>query len=306
MPTVDLPHGTVHYRAAGPEHASAPRADGATGPEHASAPRADGAAGADAAGAPPVVFVHGFLVNGSLWTATADALAAAGVRSYAPDWPLGAHSVAVGPGADQSPRGIARQILSFLEALELTDVTLVGNDTGGAICQFVLDADASRIGRIVLTNCDAFDNFPPSPFDVLFKSFRSATAIQALIAPMRATAVRHSPAGFGLLVRKPLDADQTRAWVEPCLTDAAVREDVARFARAVDPKELDAVSNRLGAFDGPALLVWGTGDRFFKVDFARRLRDVFANGRLVEIEGGRTFVPHDEPERLAQEIAAFR
>ncbi len=278
MTTIDLPQGTVRYRVAGPERSAAP----------------------------PVVFVHGFLVNGSLWTTTADALATVGVRSYAPDWPLGSHTIALGSGADQSPRGIARQIVAFLDALDLDDVTLVGNDTGGAICQFVLDGDAARIGRVVLTNCDAFDNFPPAPFDALFKAFRSATAIRGLMAPMRATAVRHSPAGFGLLVNKPLSAEQTRAWVQPCLADAAIRRDVAHFARKVDPHDLLAASNRLGNFRRPALLVWGAADRFFKLDFARRLRDVFSDAQLVAIEHGRTFIPHDEPSRLAVEIAAFQ
>lgn len=278
MPTIDLPHGTVQYRVAGP----------------------DQPVGA------PVVFVHGFLVNGTLWTETADALATAGVRSYAADWPLGSHTIALGDKADQSPRGIARQIIAFIEALELNDVTLVGNDTGGAICQFLLDSDGSRIGRVVLTNCDAFTNFPPAPFGQLFKAFRSPNTIRALLAPMRSTAVRHSPAGFGLLVRQPLDAAQTRAWVEPCLTDAAIRQDVARFAQKVDPKDLDAASNRLGNFDRPALLVWGAADRFFKLEFARRLCDAFADARLVEVEDGRTFIPHDEPTRLAQEIAGFQ
>jgi pimeloyl-ACP methyl ester carboxylesterase len=278
MPTIDLPQGTVQYRLAGPASAAAP----------------------------PVVFVHGFLVNSTLWTNTADALAAAGIRSYAPDWPLGSHTIALGSAADQSPRGIARQIIAFMEALELDDVTLVGNDTGGAICQFLLDSDASRVGRLVLTNCDAFTNFPPAPFGQLFKAFRSPTAIRALLAPMRATAVRHSPAGFGLLVKRPLDAEQTRAWVEPCLSDAAIREDVARFARKVDPEDLDVASNRLGSFPGGALLVWGSADRFFKLDFARRLRDTFTDARLVEVENGRTFIPLDEPTRLANEIAAFQ
>ncbi len=278
MPTIDLPHGTVQYRLAGPDDATTP----------------------------PVVFVHGFLVNGSLWSDTADALANAGVRSYAADWPLGSHTIALGEKADQSPRGIARQIIAFMEALDLNDVTLVGNDTGGAICQFLLDTDAARVGRVVLTNCDAFTNFPPAPFGQLFKTFRSPTAIRALLAPMRSTAVRHSPAGFGLLVRKPLDAEQTRAWVDPCLTDPAIREDVARFAKKVDPKDLDAASNRLNGFDGQALLVWGAGDRFFKLEFARRLRDAFADASLVEIENGRTFVPHDEPARLAEEVVRFQ
>ena len=276
MPTIDLPHGDLHYRVAGPE----------------------------AAASPPVVFVHGFLVDHSLWTATADALAGAGVRSYAPDWPLGSHRLPLGAQADQSPRGVARRVIAFLEAMDLTDVTLVGNDTGGAICQFVLDTDPGRIGRLVLTNCDAFDAFPPAPFDVLFKSFRSPTAIRALMAPMRAKAVRHSPAGFGMLAAN-LDSVQTRAWIDPCLGHAAIREDVARFARAVDPAELLDVSRRLGSYGGPVLLVWGAADRFFKLESARRLRDTFADARLVEVDGGRTFVPLEHPQRLAEEIAAL-
>ena len=278
MATIDLPHGTVQYRVAGPETAAAP----------------------------PVVFVHGFLVNATLWTETADALADAGIRSYAADWPLGSHTIPLGAGVDQSPRGVARQIIAFMEALELSDVTLVGNDTGGAICQVLLDSDASRIGRVVLTNCDAFRNFPPAPFGQLFKAFRSPRTIRTLMAPMRATAVRHSPAGFGLLVRRPLSADQTLGWVEPCMSDPAIRQDVARFAQKVDPGDLDAASNRLGSFNGPALLVWGSGDRFFKLDYAHRLRDTLADATLVEIERGRTFIPHDEPTRLAEEIAAFQ
>ncbi len=278
MPTIDLPQGAVRYRVTGPEPSTAP----------------------------PVVFVHGFLVNGSLWSETADALAEAKIRSYAPDWPLGSHTIALDSRADQSPRGVAGQILRFLERLELEDVTLVGNDTGGAICQFLLDSDASRIGRIVLTNCDAFHNFPPAPFSLLFRAFRNPTVIRALIAPMRAAAIRHSAAGFGLLVTEPLDPEQTQAWVRPCLVDAGIRQDVARFARRVDPQDLLSASNRLGSFGGPALLVWGTGDRFFKLDFARRLRGVFADARLVEIDGGRTFIPHDHPTRLASEIVAFQ
>lgn len=278
MPTIDLAHGTVRYRVTGPENATTP----------------------------PVVFVHGFLVSSTLWTKTADALAVAGVRSFAADWPLGSHTIALGAEADQSPRGIARQVITFMRALELEDVTLVGNDSGGAICQFLLDIDPSRVGRVVLTNCDAFTNFPPAPFDQLFRAFRSPRAIRALMTPMRAAAVRHSPAGFGLLVTQPLDAEQTRGWVEPCLNDPAIRRDTSRFAQKVDPNDLNGASERLGSFDGPALLVWGAADRFFKLDFARRLHATFTDARLVTVENGRTFIPHDEPRRLADEIAAFQ
>jgi pimeloyl-ACP methyl ester carboxylesterase len=277
VPTIDLPQGSINYRIAGPEDSAAP----------------------------PVVFVHGFLVNGELWTGVADALAAHGVRSYAADWPLGSHTTAMQVDADQTPRGVARTVVAFIEALGLDDVTLVGNDSGGAISQFLIDTDPRRIGRLVLTNCDAFDKFPPPPFDQLFKAGRSATGLRALLAPMRATPVRHSPAGFGMLVAKPLDAALTRRWVQPCLQDAGVRRDTAKFLKGVDKTDLLDVSTRLPGFEKPVLLIWGDADRFFKVDFARRLAKTFPNARLIEVPGGRTFLPLDEPELVAREIAAF-
>jgi pimeloyl-ACP methyl ester carboxylesterase len=205
--------------------------------------------------------------------------------------------------ADQTPRGLARTIIAFLEALDLDDVTLVGNDSGGALSQFTIDTDHTRIGRLVLTNCDAFDQFPPSPFDKLMAVGQTSAGLLGLLTPTRVTAVRHSPAGFGLLVNGKLDPEQTRRWVEPALQSAEIRRDTAKFLKGIEPDELLDVATRLTSFDKPVLLVWGNADRFFKIDFARRLAQVFPNATLVEVEGGRTFLPLDEPERVADEIA---
>ena len=276
MPTIDLPHGTINYRVAGPDHSVHP----------------------------PVVFVHGLLVNGELWSGVAAELADHGIRSYAPDWPLGSHKTALHDGVDQTPRGVAATILSFLEALDLDDVTLVGNDTGGALCQFVIDTDASRIGRLVLTNCDAFDEFPPAPFDKLMKPAATVAGLLAMMTPMRSTRLRHSAVAYGLLSANPLDAALTRRWVEPCIADAGVRRDTSAFVRSIDKQDLLGVSTRLPRFTKPVLLVWGAADRFFKVDFAHRLAELFPDVRLVEVEGGRTYIPLDDPRRVAGEIVA--
>jgi len=276
MTTIELPSGTIHYRVAGPEQSDAP----------------------------PVVFVHAFLVNGAVWSAVADRLADRGVRSYAPDWPLGAHRTPLHPGADQSPRGIARQILTFLEALELDDVTLVGNDTGGALIQFLLDTDASRVGRVVLTNCDAFDTFPPFPFSLIFRLLKGPRRMKVNLLPMRSRTFRHSPLGFGLLAND-LDADLTRSWIEPALTQPAIRDDAARLLRSIDPRELLDVSTRLDAYRGPVRIVWGMADRAFSADLGRRLQHAFRDAEFVEVPGARTFVQLDAPDVLADQLADF-
>jgi pimeloyl-ACP methyl ester carboxylesterase len=272
---VELPAGTIHYREAGP---------------------ADGR---------PVVFVHGFLVDDTLWSDVPERLAARGFHTFAPTWPLGSHTTAMKDGADLSPRGVARIVASFLAAHDLRDVVLVGSDTGGAVSQLLLDEDPSRIGALVLTNCDAFDTFPPFPFDVLFRLARHPGATRAVLQSMRSAYLRHSRLGFGWLVRRDLAPEESRAWVTPYLTDAGVRRDVATFARGWRSDELADSARWLAQFDRPVLLCWAPGDPFFKYDLAKQLLATFASATLLEFRGARTFVSLDEPERLADEISSW-
>jgi pimeloyl-ACP methyl ester carboxylesterase len=273
MPTTSLPQGTIHHA----EHGDAR--------------------------APVVVFVHGILVDGTLWRSVAPAVAARGYRCYVPDLPLGSHRVAMNPDADLAPRGIARLILDFLEHHDLSDVCLVANDTGGAITQFLLDTDASRVGSVVFTNCDTFDRFPPPPFKQLFALARLPGGLTALRAPMPVTALRHT-LGYGPLMAQRIDATQTRSWIEP-LRQRAVRRDLTKVLRGIEPADLVAAAGRLHRFTGPVRCVWGGADRFFRPVDGRRLAECFPDGSYVEVDGASTFVSLDQPGRLADEIVSF-
>lgn len=274
MTTVQLQHGVIDDRRDGPNDGS------------------------------PVVFIHGALVNGSLWHQTAARLAAAGYRTFVPDLPLGSHRHPFDEAADLSPTGVADVLAQYLAAVDVKHATLVANDTGGAITQFLLTRDPSRVGRVVFTNCDTFERFPPPPFDRMFKMARSPAVNKVLLQPMRSTRIRHR-AGFGSLVAKPLDADQTWDWIEPALTDAGVRRDFAKLAKGIEPAELVANAELLRRFRGPVLVAWAPEDRIFRIADGRRLAACFDDARVVEIPDSRTFVAHDQPERLADEIASF-
>lgn len=276
MPSLELSSGAVRYDLHGPEQSAAP----------------------------PVVLVHGLLNDASVWAGVAGLLAEQGIRSYAPDWPLGAHTVPRDQDSDQSPRGIARLILEFLAALDLNSVTLVGNDTGGALCQFVIDEDPSRVGRLVLGNCDAFDVFPPQAFARLFAAMRSERQVAILAKLMRIRALRQSSLGFGPLANN-LPAELTARWIRPLNESPGTVADLARFARAVDPDELLEVSTRLDRFTGPVTLAWGTDDDAFTEELGRRLQKSFSDATFVPIPGARTLTPLDAPEALAEQIAAI-
>ena len=181
-------------------------------------------------------------------------------------------------------------------------MVLVGNDTGGALCQLALRGDNSRIGGLVLTNCDAFDQFPPRALVPLFVLARYRSAIRAFRAPMRIRAVRDSFLGFGPLLNHPIPTELTRQWVQPLLDLPAIRTDIARFARGLQRTELVNSAEWLSRFDRPVRIVWGTGDRMFKADLGRRLAATFPQAELQEISDASTFVPHDRPSAVAAAV----
>ena len=273
--TVDLPQGEIAYRTAGPA----------------------------ASDQPPVVFVHGLLVDGRLWAPVAERLAADGIRSYAPTLPLGSHQRPMNADADLSPGGVARLVLDFIRALDLDNVTIAGNDTGGAICQIMLAGDTSRIGAAVLTNCDALGTFPPRSLAPLFQAMRHPGVVGAIALTLRSKAMRNGPLAYGPLAGGPLDPGLTLDWVRP-LADSAIRRDLAKLAKGVHPRVLLDAASRFGQFTGPVRVLWGEADSMFRLKLGRELSEAFPHAVLSTVPGGRTFLPLDHPDRVATEIVA--
>jgi pimeloyl-ACP methyl ester carboxylesterase len=252
----------------------------------------------------PIVFVHGLLVNGLLWRKVAPQLEGVG-RVIVPDWPLGSHTRPMNPDADTSPRGVAHLVAEFLEALDLTDAVVIGNDTGGAICQVLVAERPERVGKLVLTNCDAFENFPPPAFKPMVAAAKAPGGLKALMAPMRSRAMRRSPMAYGVLTHDPIPDEVTDAWVGPMLKNADIRRDCAKTLKGMKPEVTLAAAERFPAFTKPVQIAWGADDRFFPLDTGRRLATLFPNARFEEILGSRTFVSEDQPERLGALIAGF-
>jgi len=252
----------------------------------------------------PIVFVHGLLVNGDLWRKVVPELSK-DYRCIAPDLPLGSHTRAMNAAADLSPYGLAKLIDDFLAALDLRDVTLVGNDTGGALCQLVVTRHPERIGRLVLTPCDAYENFPPAFFKWILYPAQWSLGARVLLQPMRLKVARNSPSGYGWLSKKGIDPEITDSWLVPPRSDAGVRRDLTKVVRGVDTRYTLEAAEKLGRFDKPVLLVWTPEKDFFKWEHAEALSEAFPDARLERMDDSYTFVPEDQPERLAHLIAEF-
>jgi pimeloyl-ACP methyl ester carboxylesterase len=252
----------------------------------------------------PLLFVHGFLTDRTLWRKVTPLLSS-GYRCIAPDWPLGSHREPMSPGADLSPPGIARVVADFIDELGLEDVTLIGNDTGGAICQLVATRHPERLGRLVLTPCDAYDNFLPPMFRPLQAIAHVPGSIFVIGQSMRLTPLRHAPNAFGWLSKHGPDAAVTRAWIEPALRSREVRRDIATFLKGISTRYTLEAAKQLEAFERPVLIAWAPEDRFFKFSYAERLAAAIPDSRLERIEDSWTYVCEDQPERLAELVAGF-
>jgi pimeloyl-ACP methyl ester carboxylesterase len=256
---------------------------------------------------PVLVLLHGLLMDASLWTDVVADLAR-DHRCIVPTLPMGAHQRAVDADADLSLPGIAGLVVELLDRLDLEDVTLIGNDTGGALVQLVVGADAARLGRIVLVSCEAFDNFPPGLTGrTLLLTGRLSPALFGLfMRQLRLRPARRLPMSFGWLTKR---GDAVSAgWVEPLLRQPAIRHDAVRLLRTLarQPRDLlQDAARTLPAFDRPALVVWARDDRVMPPEHGRRLAELLPRGRLVEIPDSYTLLPLDQPARLAQAIRAF-
>jgi pimeloyl-ACP methyl ester carboxylesterase len=252
----------------------------------------------------PIVFVHGALVNADLWRKVVPELAK-DFRCVAPDLPLGSHRRAMPAAADLSTPGLAKLIADLIADLGLENVTVVGNDTGGAISQVLVTKHPERIGRLVLTNCDAYDVFPPSLFKPLFYAGRLPGVPWAIGQPLRMTALRHSPIGFGWLTKHGIPAEITRSWLDPLLGDRGVRRDIRKLFQGAGPRHTQEAARHFGEFDKPVLVAWAPEKDLFPFGCGERLARDFPQGRLERVEDSWTFVPEDQPQRLAQLIATF-
>ena len=272
MPELTLQQGTIRYR------------DEGTGPT--------------------LFFVHGALVDGRLWEPVVERLRDR-FRCVVPDLPLGSHELPLKAHADLSPQGLAALVAQIIEALDLADVTLIGNDTGGALCQLLVVAEPERIGRLVLTDCDAFEDFPPKAFKPLIAAAKVPGALRALLEPMRSKRARRLPLAYGWLTKRPVPDDVMDGWTLRALKDPGIMADLRKALAGLNPEVLLDNSPKLTSFDKPVLLVWSREDKFFKIENAHRLAAVFPDARVEELTDAYAFVSWDQPDRVAELVGAF-
>lgn len=251
---------------------------------------------------PTLVFFAGALANGDLWR---DPIAALEdhYRCITVDLPLGAHPWPLSPGADRSATSLARLLLDCLDLLDVDDATVVANDTAGGLLLLSLATGhpaLGRIGRLVLTNCESYDQFPP---DKLRKASAMCRALPRLSrAALRVAARRRNVSS---VTASGLDPERAESFFGPARRDPRVAGDLVAAMAGFRPQLLVDAATVIPRFGRPVLLIWGDSCGFFPMAHAQRLASDFPHATLVPVPGAKTWVPVDNPAAVADAIGHF-
>ncbi|GLX54364.1 oxidoreductase [Streptomyces hygroscopicus subsp. hygroscopicus] len=252
---------------------------------------------------PVVVLAHGLGFDESVWTEVTRALRP-DFRVLVPVLPIGSHRRPMRPDADLSAHGVARLLAEFMDRLDLRDVTLVQNDTGTA--QLLVGVRDERIARLVLTSCEALDNYPPGVQGrVLSAASRIPGGVFLLAQTFRFPFLARMQTSLGGMAKRPLRDEMIARWYTPLLTDRHIRRDLVKFLRSTRKDCYLKAAGNLPSFTRPALVAWGAEDRMMPPDTGRRLARLLPASRYVEIPGARTLVQLDNPAALVDEVRRF-
>jgi pimeloyl-ACP methyl ester carboxylesterase len=253
--------------------------------------------GGSAGDGTPLLLLHALLVNGEFYSRLVPLLTAQGHRCIVPELPLGSHPSPMNADADLTPTGLAQLIADVLDALNVAKVDLVGVDTGGALSQLLMAWHRDRVGRVVLTGCDAYESFPPRSFKFLVAPLKLPGALFMTAQGARLRLMRKLGTVRPLTHAKVDDAI-VKSWTRPLLT-RGIRRDLRKVLVGIKARyTLDAAAANAD-FPNPVLLAWGDDDRLFSRKLAERLVADLPQARLTTLEDCAAFAALDQPERLA-------
>jgi pimeloyl-ACP methyl ester carboxylesterase len=254
---------------------------------------------------PVALFVHGVLLNGYLWRNQLEALKSQR-RCIALD--LLAHgNTEIAATQDVSVTANAHMLAEFLDALKIEQVDLIGNDSGGGVCQIFAALYPKRIRSLVLTNCDAHDNWPPEAFKPFVSMVAAGGLSQTLNAMLEDKSVYRSAQALGPAYERPeaVSDDTIETYLRPHLRSPQRTRDLERFVNAFDCRHTVQIEQLLRQLQAPTLIAWGSDDIYFDVKWSHWLeKSIPGAKRRVEFDSARIFFPEERASEFNQELKA--
>jgi pimeloyl-ACP methyl ester carboxylesterase len=256
---------------------------------------------------PILIFFAGALANHDLWRDVVANLEDR-YRCITIDLPLGAHSCPLSPTADRSASSLARLLLDCLELLEVEHATMVANDTAGGLLLLSLATDhpaLRRVDRLVLTNCESYEKFPPDPLRKASALCQRFPQVARLLIRLQARSSSARRRAVARVTASGLDHEREESFFGPVRRDARAAADLVAAMAGFRPQLLIDAAIAIPRFGRPVLLVWGDSCEFFPIEDAKRLASEFPDATLVPVPGARTWVPIDNPSAVSDAVVGF-
>src|ERR1700689_4904596 len=256
---------------------------------------------ASAGSGPVELFVHGVVLNKHLWRHQLAGLSELR-RCIAVD--LLAHGdTEIAPDQDVSVTANAQMLKEVLDALQIDQVDVVGNDSGGGIAQIFAALNPERVRSLILTDCDTHDNWPPEAFKAFLEMAAGGGLRDTLYSMLSDKAIYRSPGALGPAYERPesVSDEDIEIYLRPLVRSEQRTRDLQRFLAAFDPRHPVTVEPRLRQLQAPTLIVWGTDDVYFPVKWAHWLAEAIPGAKPpIELAGARIFFPEERAEEFNQ------
>jgi len=255
---------------------------------------------------PAAVFLHGGGLNSFHWRHQLTHLASLR-RCIGIDLMAFGHTE-IPVGADVSYECQADMVLATLSAMGIDSFDLVGNDSGGAVAQIVAAKSMRRVRSLVLTNCEAHDNWPSTALATAHN-----LAVEGRLGDVFANFAAHpeqvrAPGGLAHLTYENAATatdELIKVYLGPPTATKERRDALNRYVGGQDPRQLVNIEHRLRRFNAPTLILWATEDVFFGLKWAYWLRDAIPGAKqVVEFKGAKIFFAEERHSDVTREIAA--
>jgi haloalkane dehalogenase len=252
----------------------------------------------------PTLLLHGFPLSSFQWRGVIERLSGTR-RCLAPDM-MGLGYTEVADGQSVTPAAQAKMLATFLDRLNVGEVDLIANDSGGAVAQLFLISHPERVRTLLLTNCDVETDSPPAAVLPIIEAARTGIYPDLFLEPwLRHKDVARSANGLGgMCYSKPRYPSDTalEQYLGPLVASASRKALVNRYTLGLTPNPLEGISSQLRKCSVPTRIVWGMSDGIFSTRSPEYLASVLPRVTGVRrIPEAKLFFPEEYPDVIAEE-----
>lgn len=257
---------------------------------------------------PPLLLLHGCPFSAYEWSAVLPELAKH-FRVIVPDL-RGLGDTPVRLNDDYRLPTDVTLVRQLMDELEIPSAYFVAHDHGGAVLQLLMQHDPARITKAVISNAEAYDQWPSAPELPILKAI-----VHPATSPLMYHALKFEWAqrlAFSIAVHdvNTLTPPLLRGYALPHMATPERWQRLRRFFRwQLDPTHARLTTGAvpaMRAFRAPTLLLWGEQDENFGPRIARRLaRDIPGVVGIHFLRRSEHMPFAEEPVEYAQTVVAF-